>query len=146
MEPGGSETPVKDLTAAQLADEYAEVRLRMMAWKPNVNTHAQRFAQLVTELLSRQAEEPADKLIQVQGDRYIVPISPQENRSKITDAVAVYRAVRRLGLKQFLEAYTITLTAARKLLTSKQQEKWIETARTGPREIREPVLREARQA
>jgi hypothetical protein len=114
-----------------------------MAWQPNVNPDAQRFEWLRAELLARQIGKAAATQIQVVGDKYIVPISAQENSSTITDAAAVYRSIRVRGLETLLEAYTITLARARKLLSAAQQTKWIKTERTGPREIGEPVLRSA---
>ena len=141
-----TETPVKDLTESQLADEYAETRLHMMAWRPNVNPHAQRFSQLATELLARQSEQPAENRIQVQGEKFIVPISPQENKTTITDPAAVYRIIRRKGNDILLAAYKVTLASVRKLLTPAQQEKFLATERTGPREIGEPVMRQEKAA
>lgn len=137
------ETPsVKDLTLAQLADEYAEVRLRMMAWKPNVNPDAQRFGELAEELLSRHVDEAAEKQIQVQGERFVVPISPRQNKSSIVDRLALYKRIRRLvGVEKMVEYYSITLTAARKLLSKTEQAKYIREERTGRREIGEPVMK-----
>lgn len=137
-------TPAKELSDAQLADEFAETRLRMMAWRPNVNPDAQRFTELSTELLARQIGKPADQQILVEGEKWKVPITPQEQKTTITDRMAVYRVIRKLGVETVVETYTITLAAIRKLLTQKQQAKLLKTERTGNREIREPVLKEAR--
>ncbi len=137
----GALTPVQELTEAQLADEYAETRLRMMAWRPEVNPDAQRFGDLGDELLRRQEDKPADQQIIVDGAVYRVPISPRENRTSIVDPLAVYRIVRREGVGAVLRAYTITLAKIRKVLSEAQQEKCLKTERTGPREIREPVLK-----
>ena len=134
-----SPPPAKSLTDAQLADEFAETRLRMMAWKPALNPDAQRYSELSDELLARQADEPAEKRILIEGEKFVVPISPQENSSTITDVGAVYRVIRRKGNDILLGAYSITLAKARKLLSDQQQQKWITTERTGAREIGEPV-------
>lgn len=144
MEPEEA-VPVQSLTDAQLADEYAEVRLRMMAWKPNVNPNAQRFGELATELVARQAGKPAAEQIIVEGERYIVPISPRENKRTVTKPVALYRRLKKLGEKKFLALYKITLGAIDKAIPdAKERARYVKEERTGPREIREPVLREAR--
>ncbi|MGA3015962.1 MAG: hypothetical protein ABSF62_02500 [Bryobacteraceae bacterium] len=134
------------MTDSQLADEYAETRLRVMARRPNVNPDDQRLFQLATELLSRQADQPAEDRLQVQGDKFIVPISPQENKTSIVDPGAVYRIIRRKGNDILLAAYTITLAKVRKLLTEAQLDEYLLTERTGPREIGEPVLKQEKAA
>ena len=115
----------------------------MMAWKPNVNPDAERFDELRGKLLTRVAEEPAEVPIQIHGKAFIVPISRCENKSTISDPLALYKKLRRLGVEKLLELYTITLTKARKVLTEKEQAKFITTERTGPREIGEPVRKDA---
>ena len=132
-----------ELSTPELADEYATVRALMMAWKPNVNPHAQRFAELGAELLERCKEEPAEKLLQVQGNKYVVPISAQENVSKIVDKLALYKRIRRLGIETVAETYSITLANVRKLLSKSELQKYILTERSGPRTIGEPVAIEA---
>jgi hypothetical protein len=131
---------VKKLSTADLADEYSEVRLRMMGWKPNVNPHAERFGELDAELLRRAERYPPHYTLQVPGNKFIVPISAQENRTTIVDPAAVYRCVRVRGLNVLLAHYKITLASIRKLFTEEKQLQFLSTARTGPRTIGEPVL------
>lgn len=114
----------------------------MMAWRPNVNPDAQRFSELAAELVRRQQNQPPEKQIQVAGDRFIIPVSPCQNESKIIDRVALYKRLRRLGIEELAQIYTITLTNARKILSPKELPKFIATERTGPRTIGEPVLKE----
>jgi hypothetical protein len=147
MLPATDLVPVKALTFAALADEYAEVRLRMMAWRPNVNPDAQRFGELAEELLARQLDEPAEKQIQVQGERFIVPISAQHNKSSIIDELGLYKRIRRLvGVEELVKLYKVTLSNARKVLSKTDQAKFIREERTGRREIGEPVVKEVQAA
>jgi hypothetical protein len=139
--------PAKELPLSDLADEFAETRLRMMAWKPNVNPDFQRFQELSAELLARHAKEPAEKRIQVQGIRYIVPISPQENKRTITKPFALYRLLKKKGEKKLLQWYKITLGAIDKAIPDeKERAKYLKQERTGAREIGEPVLKEIEEA
>lgn len=138
------QVPVTELTDPQLADEFAETRLRMMAWKPNVNPDTLRFSQLSAELLTRQTGKDSEETPIVEGEKWKVPISAMENKTTITDPAGVYKIVRRLGVDKVIDVYSITLGNIRKILTQKQQAKLLKTERTGPREIREPVLKEAR--
>lgn len=110
----------------------------MMSFKPNVNPHAERFAELSIEILARHAKQPPAKRLIAEGEIYILPISPQENRSKLKNLAALFK---KLGLRKFLEHCTVKLSAARHL-PEDERKKFIVTARTGPREIGEPVLRE----
>lgn len=138
------EIPTAELTDSQLADEYSEFRARMMAWKPNVNPDAQRFSQLGTELLKRQEKEPAEKQIQVQGERYIVPISARERKRTIVAPIGLYRKLKKLGEKKIVALYKITLAAIDKAIPDeKERGRYVHEDRTGSREIGEPVLKDA---
>lgn len=137
-----SKRPVSELSLSELADEYSEVRQRVMAWRPNVNPNAQRFSDLAAELLKRHADDPSDQQIVVEGGRFRVPISARENDSKIIDPKALYNRLKRFGMETIIGSYSITLTNVRKLLPKAEHAKYISTERTGNRTIGEPVLKE----
>ena len=137
--------PVNELSDAQLADEFGDVRLRFMAWRPEVNPDAQRYYDLSTQLLARQEGKPAAEQLLVEGLKWAVPISACEKKRTITKPVALFRRLKKLSEKRFLALYKITLGAIDKAIPDpKERARYVSEERTGPREIREPALREAR--
>ena len=119
-----------------LVDEYAEVRQRVLAWKPNVNPDAKRYAELHEQILAAAAPKPAEEGVVLEGKLWRVPVSPQENESTIKSIPALQK---RLGLKWFLENAKITLAAVRKAIPKEKLGLYILTERTGAREVQEPV-------
>jgi hypothetical protein len=139
-------TPVNELTLPELADEYAIVRQRMMAWKPNVNPDAQRFSALANELLERHAKRPAEERIIVEGEAYKIPISPREVKRTIIKPVALWRYLKKRGERKILAWYKITLGALDKAIPDEEERaKYVKEERTGSREIGEPVMKQAQQ-
>lgn len=137
MTPAAQPTPAKDLQLPQLVDEYTEVRSRCLAFKPNVNPDAERFAELEGEILSRVAKEKPAKRLVLEGELYRLPISPCESRTKLRSVTALFK---KLGLRKFLQHCTVKLSAARHL--GEDGKKYLITKRTGPREIGEPVRKQ----
>lgn len=130
----------------KLVDEYQQVRERCMAWKPNVNPDAARYQELQAAMLELCAAEAPDQAVVLEGNLYDLPISMRENRREIKDRHMLWRRIKRLlgGTdKKMAGVYKITLGQIDKILPSDEHEKFLIQERTGPREIQEPVKRQA---
>jgi hypothetical protein len=135
--------PAKDLSLAELADEYSETRGRMQRWKPAINPDAQRFAELAAEMLTRCAAAPAAKSCVVEGATWLVPVTACQ-RSRVVKNVE--GLVRKLGLKRIAELWTPGLGLIEKEIPQDQHGKYISESQSGRRVILEPVPRQLRAA
>ena len=126
------------LTAEQRAsvDEFARVRQLCLAFQPNVNPHAARFAALEAELLIWCEGVDPEQPVVLEGEHFQVPVSRQEWQRRPKNIRKLFNAV---GVTKFLAACSMTLTSIRKLIPKGEQGDYISETRTGPREIGEPV-------
>ena len=122
-----------------LIDEYAELRERMKAWKPNVNPHAARYAEVSALILAAYETWPASEPIVAEGARYKLPVSARRLERKIIDLAAFFK---RIGRERYLEICKPTLGAIEKEIPKEKLGLYIEGKETGPRQIGEPVQKE----
>jgi hypothetical protein len=128
----------KPLTREQLIDQYVEDRAYARSRKPDVDPILKRYQETHALLLTFCEGKPAGEAIVLEGHKYKVPISAQENQSTIN----LPGAVKKLGgLKWLLINCKVTLKAVRSAMDEKTAERFITTERTGPREIGEPSLK-----
>ena len=129
---------VPKLTAEQrkLVDEFREVRARYLAFKPNVNPDAARYAVLEETILGWFAGMKGDEVILAKGDKFSVPISACERKRTIKNIPAL---LKRLGTAWVKEHFKPTLKDLTKALDEKELAKFVDETRTGPRTVGEPV-------
>lgn len=124
-------------------DEFVSVRSKCRSWKPDVNPHAARYAELSAKILAYASSKPDDQPVTIEGHTHVVPVAARENHSELRDG-AIASLQRKLGGKWLIENATVTLAKVRKAVTdAKEQKKFILTERTGPREIGEPAEKSA---
>jgi len=121
-----------------LVDEYVEVRAKVLAWKPNVNPDAARYAELHAKMLEAATKARADQAVVLEGKLWKLPITHQEQQSTIISIPALQK---KLGLKWLLENCSVTLAKVRKAIPRNKLADYILTERTGNREVQEPVRR-----
>jgi hypothetical protein len=124
----------------KLVDEYAEARLKVMAWKPEANPHAARFEELNSLILTWFENEKADEAILARGNRYTVPVAAREKKRTI---LRIPQLFKRLGSKWVAENVRPTLKAIEKALSPEEMKKFVLEERTGPRSLGEPVVHSA---
>lgn len=118
-------------------DEYAEVRQRMLAWRINVNPHAERFAELQAEILSWCEREKGSSKLILQGDRWILPVSARQMKRSVKNVQKFIEAIG--GLKVYAELMPPTLDLVERKLPADKRKEYISEERTGRRMIQEPV-------
>jgi hypothetical protein len=123
-----------------LVDEYAGLREKMKAWKPSVNPHAARFAELGALILKCYEEYPAAEPTVAEGFRYRLPITARRFERKIIDLAGF---LKKVGRQKFLSMCNVTLGAVEKEIPEGKRALYISTKQSGPRQIGEPVTREA---
>jgi hypothetical protein len=133
--------PAKGLKLPQLIDEYAEIRARMNAWKPNVNPHEARFDEIEAEILERQSKHPATKALILQGTRFTLPVSARRKvRSYL--AGAVEKLFAKVGQAEFLKVCAPPVTWVDKQIPLPERGQYLSETFTGPRTIGEPVRKQ----
>jgi len=125
----------------ELIDEFADMRAKMRAWKPDVNPHAQRFGAVKQQILDCYEGADPEQTYLAEGIVYKLPISACELRRKIKD---LYKVFLRLKSKRFVSLCSFTLGALEKAIPKDKLAQYIHEERTGPREIGEPVAKEAK--
>ena len=130
-------------TRAQLIDEFAELREKVKRWKPNVNPHLARFAELEATILGWYEKTPADTAAIAEGERFKLPISACAVKRSIRNVAAFFKLV---GQRKFLSICSITLGAIEKELPKDQRAKFITSEQSGARRIGEPVQIEIAEA
>ena len=124
-----SQRSVLELTEAELADEYGELKRRLEMVKPDEVRLALIVKRLKPLFDSKPPEEPAT----LDGITYQLQVSPCENETVITDISAVRRA---MSAAEFLEIATVTLKALRTAVSESKFLSLVTTARTGSRSIK----------
>jgi hypothetical protein len=118
-------------------DEYAEVRQHMLAWRPNLNPHAERFAELQAEILSWcEREKGASKVI-LQGERWTLPVSARQNKRWVKNVMKFIEAIG--GLQTYASLMPPTLDLVERQIPAGKRAEYIGEERTGRRMIQEPV-------
>lgn len=125
---------------ARIIDEFAAIRQQMMAWKPAVNPHAERFAELQQEILSWFEGDPAEKKIIAEGNLYTLPISPRQNKRTVFNIVGF---LRKIGAKRYAVLVPPPLNVVEREIPKERLHLYISEERSGRRTIGEPVLRDA---
>jgi hypothetical protein len=123
-----------------LIDEYAELREKMKAWRPNVNPHAARYAEVGALILKCYEAYPASEPVVAEGLRYRLPITARRLERKIIDLAGFFK---KIGREKYLEICKPTLGAIEKEVPKEKIGLYIAGSETGPRQIGEPVAREA---
>lgn len=123
-----------------LIDEYSDLREKMKAWRPNVNPHAARFAEVSALILAAYETWPAKEPIVAEGLRFKLPITARRLERKIIDLAGFFR---KIGRERYLEICEPTLGAIKKEIPKEKIGLYVEGKETGPRQIGEPVQKEA---
>jgi hypothetical protein len=123
----------------KLVDEYVEVRKHCAAWKPSVNPHAARLAQLEPLLTEMAGFNPvqAKETFVLRGDQFVVPLSARRLKRTILQIPKLFKL---LGTKWVAEHCAPTLTDLEKSsLTEKQLKSFILEEQSGQRTLGEPA-------
>lgn len=118
-------------------DEYAEVRQRMLAWRENMNPHAERYQELQAKILSWCESEKAELKIILKGGKWSLPISARQNRRMVKNVARFIEAIG--GLKTYAELMPPTLGLVEQYIPADKRAEYITEERTGRRMIQEPV-------
>jgi hypothetical protein len=110
---------------AALIDEYGDIERLRREFAPT----EKRYEQLREEIKSWFEASPADKEFIEKGARYQLTVSMRAN-ARIVDIAAVYK---KLGLKKFLRACSVTLKALAEFLTEPEIDALASSGRTGAR-------------
>jgi len=130
--------PILTPARKALVDEYKRVRDKVEAWRPAVNPHAARHAEIEAEILSWVEDEAADQEILLVGNTVNVPISARRKRHTIIHLPQLFK---KLGLKWISEHCKPTLGDLKKSpLPPQVLEKFIKETQDGGRTIGEPVV------
>ena len=113
---------------AGIIDEYGELDRRVREFLPTLKAH-EAARKIIT---SWYATEPGDQSFRAEGTLYAVQVGPRENRRRITDMLAVFKA---LGKSRFVELASIPLKALESCLTAEALGRFLTSERTGPRDV-----------
>jgi len=126
------------LTPAQrkTIDEYAEVRASAAAWRPAVNPHAARLAELQKHVMDLADLQPADAEVLLVGRRFSVPVGMRRIKRTIINLQQLWN---RLGKEWMLKHCAPSLGDLDKALEPEDRAHFIDEERTLSRIIGEPV-------
>ncbi len=124
-----------DRTAA--VDEFGDLATEIKRLKAQLKPKTERFDKLDQQIQSWFEKHPAEESTTVEGKRYLVKVSPRENRTEILGIAKVYRA---LGVKAFLAACKISLKAIAKATDEATFARLVKTERIGPRNL-DPIAK-----
>lgn len=122
-----------------LVDEYCDLREKMKAWRPALNPHAARFAELGSLILASADPLPANRPIVAAGARWTLPITARRIQRSVINLAGFFRVV---GRDRYLELCSPTLASVEKEIPAEQRAKYIVEAQTGHRTLGEPVRAE----
>lgn len=116
-------TPAHDLAAK--IDEYGELKRQEQIYDPI----AKRLAQLREEFNTLTAGEPEDQPVTLQGNLYILQLTPKQNQREIVSMAKLFTAI---GRTPFLRLCRFPISAIDDL---KVPAGLVKTERTGSRQI-----------
>jgi len=126
---------------ATLADELGrekaivdQAKARAQAELAKVDPHARRVKEISDELVAAHRKEPPEAQIAVEGEQFIVIISPKENKREILGSTEKFYKL--LGRAKFFDLWRPTLAGLEKLLPKPKFDECVKEERTGPRTIK----------
>jgi hypothetical protein len=132
---GSAARPSTQKEIARLVDRYGEIQRQLALQKPITDE-----AKVLREKLLEAAASDPDGAVVLEGNTYQVTVGPPANERTIRNISGL---AKRLGKALFLQLIRIPVTELEKHLQPAEAGKWIETARTGRRDIKAVALREA---
>lgn len=124
-------------TRAEIVDQFVAIREMVKRWKPNVNPHLARFAELEETILGWYEDRPASDKIIAEGELFKLPISAGRMKSSVRNVAAFFKLI---GQRKYLSFCLPSLGTINELIPKDQRKRFILTEQTGNRTIGEPVL------
>lgn len=141
---------LRKASRAQVVDEYGEVERKMLLWKPPaapVNPHVARYVELQAEILSWQADLPADQGAIARGKAYLVQVSARGFKSIVTTAAKhlAFETIKAAGGDPFVH-FDVTIADMRAQCGAEFVKTNIPKVQTGPRALTVVGTHAARKA
>lgn len=124
----------------RIVDEFAELGEKMAAWRPNVNPHAARFAELSAQILEFYENCPPQLPLIAEGIRYKLPITARQVKRWPINLMGFFR---KIGRDAYLEMCQPTLADIEATIRDKEKRKlYIAEDQSGVRKLGRPVRKE----
>jgi hypothetical protein len=112
----------------RIVDEFGALNAELEPIRPK----QRRFDCLAKTIRSWYADLPGNQSYTLEGDKFVVIISPKENKRRILDMTAVWKL---LGVKRFLAFCSFSLDALEANATATEVSKLVTSDQTGPRSL-----------